>query len=441
MTIAFMAAEDISLGMGYVMSYLRQQGHDVKLFFDPRQYARGYAQVGWLARIFSIENYNIARIKKYKPDIVAIGCVTATYQWALRMAKRIKQEVGCKIIMGGLHPTLAPEEVSKHKFIDEVVVGCGVKHFGGTLDPDKIFPDRESFYKELPPVHREHPLFMTGFGCPYACSFCNSEQLKKAGNHILKRSKEGCIKELKELKQGGAKYILFVDDIFTASKNWLKDFLDLYRQEINLPFCCFGHVKHIDKDIVDELKASKCEAVWVGIQSGAEELRRSVLNRTETNKEIYDACKLIKDAGLKLMVDHIFGIPYEHNMTQDASFAMYTEIKADIVSCYQLLYFPKSSIIDKAVQYGYLSPNDVGRINRGEGITYQQDNRPNLFRDIYMKSFVVVPLKSVIWELFPMWLVKVLIFIKARRTFIITVIIQNEIYFTLRAILKKMRLI
>jgi uncharacterized radical SAM superfamily protein len=442
MKIAFFVAEDINLGAGYIIAYLKQQGHEVKLFFDPRQYARGYARNNFLAKSLSIENYNIKQIKKFNPDICCFSCITATYQWALHMAKKVKEQTGCKIIFGGIHPCLVPEEVKKNDFIDEVIVGCGIEYFGGKFDPDNLWPDREIFLKELPPEHRKNQLFMTSFGCPFNCSFCGNEQLRKIGLYkSLKRSVEGCIKELRHLKERGMKYVLFVDDIFTCDRNWLNDFINLYILDIHLPFACFIHPKFIDADIVALLKKGGCHTAWMGIQTGLEPLRKNILNRSETNLEIINAAKLIKQTGIKLMIDHIFGIPFENLISQDISYSLYNEIKPNIINCYQLLYFPKAKIIEHAINSGYLFPKDIEEINQGKGIVYQTNNKGNFFYDTYAKGMITIPLGNILYELLPMIIIKLIVHIKAGRIFMPIAIIQNEIFFTWKAILKKARFI
>lgn len=441
MKIAFCCFEDINLGAGYVISFLKSQGHDVRLFFDPKQFNRGYARNKFLARMFSIEDYNLAQIKKFHPDICCFSCVTATYQDALRLAKKVKQYVDCKIIFGGVHPTLVPEEVKKHNFIDEVVTNDGIEYFGGKFDPDNIFPDREIFLNELPPEHRRIQLFMTGIGCPFNCSYCGNEQLRKVGAYkFARRTVEGCIRELKELKERGARYVLFVDDIFTIDKRWLEDFVVAYRRDIDLPYSCFIHPKCIDDDIVGLLKSSGCQSAWLGIQSGYEPLRKDILSRNETNKEVIESCKKIKAAGIKLIADHIFGIPYESEMSNDISYALYREIKPDILNCYQLLYFPKAGIIKHALNCGYLTNRDVDAINRGEGIVYQTNNHGQKFYDAYMKSFIIIPLGSICWEFLPTWLLKVILLFRAGRGFTIIAIFQNELFFSWRALLKRVGL-
>jgi uncharacterized radical SAM superfamily protein len=302
----------------------------------------------------------------------------------------------------------------------------------------KYLKQREIFLKELPPEHRREQLFMTSFGCPFNCSFCGNEQLRKVGKHkIMRRTVEGCIAELKQLKERGMKYVLFVDDIFTCDIGWLKKFIPEYKRHISLPFACFIHAKFVNEQIADLLKDAGCHTAWMGIQTGNEQLRKDILNRNETNTEIIAVAKLVKDRGIKLIVDHIFGIPFESNLTQDISFMLYETIRPDIVNCYDLLYFPKSKIIEHAVRFGYLSALDDAKINRGEHITYQIGNKGQFFYDIYAKGMVCIPLRSIIWELLPMWMIKLIVHLRAGRAFMLRAIIENELFFTWRVILKK----
>lgn len=437
--IACLCAEDINIGFGYVISYLKQQGHDVRLFLDPRQYDRGYAQQGTLAKIFSQRGYILRNVKKYNPDMCIFSCVTATYQWALSLAEQIKKDVGCKIVFGGVHPTLMEEEVRTHKFIDDVACGDGIKYFGGKFDPDTLWSDREIFLDQLPPIHRKYQLFMTSFGCPFNCSYCGNEQLRSIGKfHYSKRTVEGCIRELKHLKTRGMKYVLFVDDILTANKKWFAKFSEAYQREIDLPYCCFAHPKFLTEDIVDCLKASGCHTVWIGIQTGDEPIRKKILNRQETNKEIIDSCALVKKSGIKLIVDHIFDIPSETAMSNDISYNLYSIIKPDIINCYNLLYFPKSKIIEHAVALGYLTPKQVADINVGKGDVYQLADPNKRFYSQYAKTFCALPIGGLIPEVLPTFLIKLIAYWKAGRFFIPICVLQNEIYFSIQSLWRKL---
>jgi hypothetical protein len=179
----------------------------------------------------------------------------------------------------------------------------------------------------------------------------------------------------------------------------------------------------------------------MGIQTGVEQLRHDILNRLETNDEIKKSCELIKKSGIKLMIDHIFGIPFESEMTNDFSTVFYAELKPDIVNCYNLLYFPKSMVIKHAIRYGYLTTLDVPKINQGLTLQYHTGDRGNRFYDIYHKAMVTIPLGNITWELLPTILVKLIVHIRAGRWWMPFVMIQNEVYFTIKSILKRLRII
>lgn len=439
---AFCVAEDINPGAGYVMAHLRKQGYQVELFFDPKQGNRGYSQNKLVDKLFNIQDWLIKEMKEYKPDVICFSVLSATYQWGVQFAERVKNEVGGHIVFGGTLPTLVPEEVSKNWFIDEVVQGDGVRHFGGKFEPDVLHPVREDFFDELPPEHRKTQLFMTSYGCPYNCTFCGNQQLREVGQYVkMKRSVDCCIEELKGMKERwGMENILFVDDILTLDKAWLMEFLPKYRKEVNCDFACFGHVNCLDEEMIEEMAKSNCKTIWLGIQSGCPEHRKNILDRPETNEQIIEASGWIKKYGIKLMVDHICGLPYESHRTHELSYMLYKEIDADVINVYECLYFPKAKINDFALECGYLVPEDIEKINTGQHIVYQQGNKGNLFFDRYQKILISLPLKSMMFECLPPNLIKLFVHLKAGRGYIANAMIQNEIFFTWRAILKRLGL-
>lgn len=350
MRIAFFCKDDFNLGAAYVIAYLKSIGHEVRLF---------------LSLTGKIE---VSPFLHFNPDLVCFSCVTANFGWALNTANTIINYKRVRILFGGVHPTLCPEDVIKAGF--EVCVGDGIKYFGGEFNPDKLYPDREIFFKQLPPVHRAYQIFLTGFGCPFRCSFCNNHQLRPK---LIRRSIDGCIDELLLLKYRGMKYVLFDDDIFTTNPGWLLSFLNSYTSYINLPFTCFGHTKYISNEIASALRRAGCETLWLGIQSGFEQTRKEILNRHETNDEIREAARTIKQAKLKLMIDHIFGLPMDTYHRLLASYEFYKEIKPDVVNCYELLYFPKAEIN----KYG----NSKALYQKQGGLDYKR----------YARSFTAIP--------------------------------------------------
>jgi len=495
MRIAFVCAEDESLGIGYLSGCLKKAGHEVFLVFEPMQFRRAYLRNQFLAKIFSREKENLEKIVSLEPDIIGFSCVTANFQWALSFSKKIKKVLKeTPILFGGVHPTLVPEVVIKEPSIDIVCIGEGeeaILELADSIDKNegrkdiknfwfkkgkRVFknpprqlktnldsyppPDKELFYEQLPPSYKENTSYLSSRGCPYNCTYCGNEQKRKIyqglGPFVRQKKVENVVKELTLFKKKfGTKQILFGDDIFAINKQWLKDFAPKYKQEVGLPFSCFIHPKVFDFERAKILKKAGCTYAWFGIQSGSERIRKTVLDRFETNEEIINAAEICHRAGLKFMVDHIFDIPFESDKEVLEAISLYNKIRPDMINCYNLLYFPKSKILQHGLKAGKLSIKDVEKINRGLEIVYQSgvlSKKNKEARDYYRRYALL----TVSIPLLPSWavnkikgspklinlfgelplflipIVKVILDVKTGFGFIPLAVIETEFFFTRR---------
>lgn len=441
MKVAFVCAEDEIPGLCYLSSHLKNHGHQVELIFEPKQFSRAYLRHDFLAQVFSREKSNLEKISQIKPDLIGFSCTTAHYQWALGFARKVKKRFPkIPIIFGGVHPTLLPELVLKEKSIDFVCIGEGeaplleliqafekdekdfkVKNIwykkGKKIikrplrpllkDLDELpYLDKRLFRDYLPEHYFSHIYFFTGRGCPYNCSFCGNEQMRKIfhglGKYVRRMSPERAIEELIILKEKhGAKYILFEDDIFAMDPVWLKKFIPLYRKKIGLPFTCFGHAQVFNLELVKLLKKGGCDLLWFGVQSANEKIRKEVFNRYETNEQIKKAAKLCRRVGIGFMVDHILNVPHDTEAAIKEAVQLYNEIQPGMINCYNLLYFPKAKINDLALKAGLIKKKDIGLINQGKFIVYQTGELIARKRNFYNRYALL--LTSI--PLLPQWLV------------------------------------
>lgn len=501
MKIAFVCAEDETPGICYLSSFLKKHGHEVYLVFDPKQFDRAYIRNERLAKFFCGERQkdNLKKIGKIKPNLIGFSCTTAHYQWALDFAREVKKKFPkTPIIFGGVHPTLVPELVLKEKCVDFVCVGegeepllelletlkQGEKEFkikniwykkGQKIVKNPLRPllkdldklphiDKELFRDYLPAHYFTHSYFFTSRGCPFNCSFCGNEQMRRIfhglGPYVRRMSPKRAIEELLILKEKyGAKYILFEDDIFALDADWLEEFIPLYEEKIGLPFTCFGHVQIFNSQLVELLKRGGCDLLWFGVQSANEKIRRGVLNRFETNLQIKKAAKLCELAGIKFMVDHILNIPYDSEEAIKEAIILYNEIRPQIINCYNLLYFPKAKINGIALEEGLIKKEDIDLVNQGKSVVYQTGELVAHKKDFYTSYallFSSIPLlpkwlvtkiakDDRVIEFFgrlPLFLippVKIILNFRAGRGFLPLAILRMEIFFTKQFFGSKLR--
>jgi anaerobic magnesium-protoporphyrin IX monomethyl ester cyclase len=419
MRYAIFATDTMNLGVAYIISYLRKYGHEVHLIFEPV--------------IFQDDNNILKRVKDINPNTCLFSCCTYNYQWSLKIAKRIKDECGYKIIFGGIHVTSCPDTVRENNFIDDICIGCGIRYLGYDFNPDEVFPARQDFYKQMPPHFRIQPYMMTSFTCPFNCSFCTPQSLKLK---MKRRSIDGCIKEIAELKQWGAKRLYICDDTFTLDKSWVTDFCREYKKQINIPFHCVTHPKLIKEDIVIILKEAGCKLIGMGIQCGNERIRKDILKRPESNDEFIEACRIIKKHGMKLPIDHIFQLPEETKEVCEESYQLYKKANPDLINCFNLVYLPKTEILNYALKNNIISKENIKLIEQGIGNNFAIGEHYRYKKvNPYVKKYLALPLGGGAFERFPICLIKILCYIKMDNHYIVINIIQNHAYFFFRKVL------
>ena len=488
MKIVFFVCEDKSLGVGYLSSYLRQHGHQIYLLFDSRQFAKSYIQNKGLAEYFSKINYFLKRLGEIKPDLIGFSVVTAHYQWALDLSRRIKKNFKIPIIFGGVHPTLLPERVIREDAVDMVCIGEGEEalleladNFGKRTDIRNIyfknkgkiirnllrpleqnldkypFPDEELFYQILPASYRITSSVITSRGCPYRCTYCSNHSLAniyKGQRYVRRRSVENLLAELQERKyKYKTEHFVFMDDIFASEINWLSEFIPSYKREINLPFNCLAHPNLASERIIGLLKDGGCITIDFGLQSGSEGLRREVLQRAETNQAMIRTAEACKKYGIHFAVDQILDIPTESENDILSSASLLNTVRPDIVNCYNLLYFPKAEIINKAKELGLLGEDKIEQIEEGKldnlysTVTFSSGHKEKAssYRRyaLFLSSVPLLPRKIVNMVINYPWLrnlfsklplsflpfVKIVVDIKSGLGFIPFSVLRNELFY------------
>jgi len=324
MKIVFVCSEDKWLGVGYLSSYLKLNGHQTFLLFDPMFFNKAYIKNERLRNLFHKEREFVNRLKEIKPDLIGFSVVVANYQWALGMANIFKQNFNLPIIFGGPHVTIVPEEVISNPQVDMVAVGeseksllelansgLTIKNIKGIwfkegsrvirnelreleTDIDQYpFPDEDLFYEQLPASYRITPSVITSRGCPFNCTYCGNQIMQKiyrdAGFNtwVRRRSVDNVLKELSWRKEKHcSRHFVFMDDIFTSDLGWLREFIKKYHEEIKLPFNCLAHPGLVEEETIALLKEGGCTLVDFGLQSGCPDIRRKVLYRYENNQDV-----------------------------------------------------------------------------------------------------------------------------------------------------------
>ncbi len=101
-------------GVAFLSAVLKQQGHETALLNVNDKL--GYPLD--LERIWR-------DVRKFDPDIVGFSIVTNQYQYAADIARSLRERTNVPMVAGGVHVTMAPEEVLSDGAFDYACVGEG----------------------------------------------------------------------------------------------------------------------------------------------------------------------------------------------------------------------------------------------------------------------------------------------------------------------------
>jgi radical SAM superfamily enzyme YgiQ (UPF0313 family) len=449
MKIAFFNIAHECLAVSILSAIAKKEGHDVKLLHTPTIFKDGLTrEFKRLARLFNNDKEVFRQLEAYQPDLIAFSVVTFHYRIALHYAEICKKICPhAKIVFGGIHVSSVPEVVIANDFIDYVVIGEGeiafseiIKHIqqDNSSEPivntwykskdNKIIKGRQAgfiqdldslphfdkeIWKEIFPL-KTYYFTMTSRGCPYNCSYCFNHFFRnipeEKSNYIRRRSVKHVIEELTTAKEKyNISVIEFWDDIFIFDKKWLKEFLEVYKKEIGLPFKCYIHVNLFDKEMAIWLKDAGCKWVDFGIQHINEEYRKKYLKRNESNANIVNTLKLLKKYNIVSFADYIVGLPGDTKEHYEEARLFFIENMPDIIEPYWMSYHPKTEIIRKGFEHNALNDETMNLINRGLKHSYFESSLAS--KDFHSEYYFILK----VFPAFPVFLRKKLTYSLSRK--------------------------
>jgi anaerobic magnesium-protoporphyrin IX monomethyl ester cyclase len=159
-------------------------------------------------------------------------------------------------------------------------------------------------------------------GCPYSCKWCSRAVY---GQSYRRRSPKHVADEMEWIsKNYEVDSIWFVDDVFTVSHKWLKEFRDeLTTRNIRIPFECITRADRMNEEVIADLKASGCFRVWIGAESGSQKVIDLMDRRVDVNK-VRDMIRKAQENGIQAGTFIMVGYPGE---TQEDIFETVTHLK------------------------------------------------------------------------------------------------------------------
>ena len=295
-----------------------------------------------------------------KWDLVGITVMTATACRAYTLSKMFRER-GAKVILGGIHPSVLPEEASQHA--DAVLVGEAEPLWQGILE-DAERGSLQPIYYNLKPETIQVPLvnyrhekksriptvcpIIASRGCPNGCEFCSVPRIY---GHRVRKIPVGQV--LEQVKRNGSDYLAFLDDNLTADREYALELFTGLRN-FQVKFIAQTPIKFILDDTLFQMAvAAGLKAIFVGFET-IEEKGLGRLKKSVPLEACGVAIRKCRAAGVLLHGAFIFGLD-EHDKTifgQTLDFIMKHKIPS--VGAYMLTPYPGTRLYDRMVAEGRL---------------------------------------------------------------------------------------
>lgn len=301
-----------------------------------------------------------------------------------------------KIILGGPHAVLLPDQTCQYRHIDFVAYGNGEKTLESLINkvnsgeenydrvPGLVYEDRGrikrtpaapmvDFYnidysllpKEKIETYGRYMQVLTGRGCSFRCTFCFNAI---TGQKWLPRPVEDVMNEISMLvDRYGTRNIYFRDENFFQSKERILDFIRLYK-EMGFSFkwrattrANYFKASYINIDFLKELEAINCQELKFGLESGSERVLtylRKGIRVEKVRKTIANMAKV----NIRGNYSFLIGIPSETMDEFKETIGLIKYIKdtdpdANVIGPQYYRVYPGGELYDDIINnYNYSKP-------------------------------------------------------------------------------------
>lgn len=306
-------------------------------------------------------------------DLVGITAMTHQAYRAYEIADRFRAN-GRPVVLGGIHPTVLPEEAAGHA--DAVVVGEAEPVWPRLLE-DFLAGRMESLYRapipddsrlEIPWSRRDilagksyltTQTLQASRGCPYDCPFCITTNY--FGRSFRYRDPEDVLAELRTFE---GKLTVFLDDNILGDPVRAKPILK-GMAGMNLKWGGQGNLRFAeDPEMVRLVADSGCIGIFVGIESvsGAQANHP----KTGTRHSQADLVKRVRDAGIVLEASMIFGFDDHDESIFEKTVRFLEECSPSLPTFHILTPYPGTALFRQFEQEGRLLHKDWSRYDHGQ---------------------------------------------------------------------------
>lgn len=411
------------IGLANLATYIKSLGHEVEVFdttfykgcsLEDRESIR--EKIGMYKRVSNpvervyinsdLKKDLIRKIGEFKPGIIGFSVLSPGFYIAVNLSREVKRAYpDMKIIVGGLHPSLCPEEAIREPSIDMICIGEGeyaMEELLECLDEKKkgyyvrnlwvknggkiyknpvrelislddipvldwsLFSDQHIYSPLNGRMRRVGPVEFSR-GCPYSCGYCSCTALRNLTapqRYLRHKSIDKAISDLISLEDKyNVEMFYFVDETFLSmGREVFREFAKEYKRQVRIPFYGMTHPNSVNEEKVKILEEMGCYLMTIGIEVGNEKFRSEMLNRPVKNRKIVEVFDLFHRSKVLPSAFGMIGLPFETRKLVFETIELFRRCKPETYAVGIFKPFIGSKLRQICIEQGFFDPtNDTYR--------------------------------------------------------------------------------
>ncbi|TAN60807.1 B12-binding domain-containing radical SAM protein [bacterium] len=305
-------------------------------------------------------------------DLAGISVRTMFAIRAYDIADKFRAK-GVKTVLGGIHPSMCPEEALRH--CDSVVIGEAEDVWQSVLtdathnalkktytagkktdlktcqNPKRTVLSKSKYFSDI---------VQTTKGCPFHCEFCSVYAYD--GKTIRSKTIEQVTSEIREITSSDAKYkkksVFFADDNIISDRRFARE-LFLALKQYRLNWSCQASINIAgDDDLLRLMKDSGCGAVLIGFESVSQKNLSLMDKKVNQKLDYIDAIKKIQSYGILVHGSFILGYDFDTETAFDELINFIDESKLLMPLINILTPFPGTKLFSRFDEEGRIIHKD-----------------------------------------------------------------------------------
>lgn len=331
-------------------------------------------------------------LKKKNPDVVGITAMTFTLIDVVKTIQLVKKvHPDSKVVLGGPHVHIYPEEtinipgvdflilgegeITFKQFLDKIndiealkntkglvfkdsgkIINNGVSPSTNNLDelgvPARSLTDVTNYTSLLGRDNVITTMF-TSRGCPYSCTFCD-RPFSPVISGFRYRTAKHVADEIEECIDLGINEAFIYDDTFTVRKNRVYELCEEIKiRNLKFRWDVRAHVNTINLDMLKAMKEAGCDRIHYGVESGNNRMLK-VIKKNATIEKIKNAVKWTKEVNMEVLTYFIIGQQTETISDIEDSIRLAKELDPNYAHFTIFCPYPATEIYAKGLESGII---------------------------------------------------------------------------------------